>query len=89
MVIFCTLSTKAPIEFKQPVETDYMNSGARRMFLVPRHEIDPAVFATGEGAGELLFKNATDRFLPWQQESALGHWGVMRTVLPPEIWEAW
>ena len=37
----------------------------------------------------LLYANGTEKFRKWQQSSALGHWGVMRTVLPREIWEDW
>ena len=28
-------------------------------------------------------------FKEWHEESALGHWKVMRTVIPGEIWELW
>ena len=96
MVIFCTLSSN-PIAFREPVERDFLRSGARRMFLVPKYEIKKELFlgdgksegdAEGEGEG-LLYANGTDKFKEWQESSALGHWGVMRTVLPPEIWESW
>ena len=59
------------------------------MYLLPKHEVDDAVFEAQEGDGGLLLKNATERFRGWQQQSALGHWAVMRTVLPKEIWEDW
>lgn len=59
------------------------------MFLLPIHEVDYAVFEEKEEDGGVLSKNDTERFRGWQQKSALGHWAVMRTVLPSEIWEGW
>jgi hypothetical protein len=41
-----------------------------------------------EGAG-ILRRNETERLVKWHEMSALGHWAVMRTVLPEEVWEAW
>ncbi len=88
MVIFCTNSID-PVKFRQPNDADFLGSRARKMFLLPQHEVDDAVFVEKEGDGGLLFKNETERFRVWQQQSALGHWAVMRTVLPSEIWEQW
>lgn len=86
-----------------------MDSGARRMFLVPTIEVERGVFLNevgdggesgdrksgkggdgedGEGKG-VLWRNGTEVFKKWHESSALGHWGVMRTVIPPEIWEGW
>jgi hypothetical protein len=36
-----------------------------------------------------LSSNDTERFRGWQEKSAMGHWAVMRTVLPEKIWEDW
>lgn len=90
MVIFCTLDSSRPLTFRAPVEADYLGSGARRTFLVPKHEIDAReVFAEREGDGPVLAKNSTRRLEQWQKESAVGHWRVMRTVLPDKVWETW
>lgn len=49
----------------------------------------------GEGARKqrekegLLLRNGTEAFRKWQLQSAMGHWAVMRTVLPREVWEDW
>ena len=59
------------------------------MFLLPKHEVDEQYAQLEEGDGGVLSRNDTERFREWQQLSALGHWAVMRTVLPGEIWEAW
>jgi hypothetical protein len=88
MVIFCT-NSEDPITFRSPVAKDFLGSGARREFLLPTHEVEKDEFALLEGDGGLLLRNDTERFRAWQQTSALGHWAVMRTVLPKEIWEDW
>lgn len=64
------------------------------MFIMPRHEILAEEFGTREEVesehGGLLYKEkARERFEGWHASSALGHWGVMRTVLPPWVWESW
>lgn len=62
------------------------------MFLLPQHEVDESAFEKSDGSPDemrILRKNETQLFTPWLQKSALGHWAVMRTVIPPEIWEQW
>ncbi|KAI9737638.1 MAG: hypothetical protein M1818_005642 [Claussenomyces sp. TS43310] len=88
MVIFC-VKRDAPIIFRRPNEADYLGSGARKAYLMPSNEIVADVFAEREGDGGVLRKNDTQRLSKWQQKSAVGHWNVMRTVLPDEIWQAW
>lgn len=89
---------KAEITFRQPNEMDFLGSAARRNFLLPRYEVSENALLMGrdgkkavekEGEGGVLTVNGTGRFEGWQQQSALGHWAVMRTVLPPDIWQAW
>jgi hypothetical protein len=82
-------SARKEINFRQPTLNDLLGSQARKMFLLPIYEVDYAVFEEREGDGGLLLRNDTERFRGWQQKSALGHWAVMRTVLPEEIWEGW
>ncbi|CAG8974515.1 hypothetical protein HYALB_00009050 [Hymenoscyphus albidus] len=98
MVIFCTKEAHFPssssepktIEFNNPKAKDYLGSRARKEFLVPRFEVLPQHFAPREeGEMEVLRKNETERFEGWQQTSAMGHWTVMRRVLPQEVWEGW
>jgi hypothetical protein len=88
MVIFCTKSSE-PITFRTILESDYLGSGARRQFLKPKYEIEAGIFEEREGDGEVLSSNDTLRLTEWQQKSAVGHWRVMRTVLPDEIWQSW
>jgi hypothetical protein len=88
MVIFCTNATDK-VTFRKPVEADFLHSRARKMFLLPQYEVDETVFAEIESDGGILSRNDTERFKGWQQKSALGHWAVMRTVLPAKVWENW
>jgi hypothetical protein len=88
MVIFCT-NAADKVTFRKPVEADFLHSRARKMFLLPQHEVDETVFAEIENDGGILSRNDTERFKGWQQKSALGHWAVMRTVLPAKVWENW
>lgn len=92
MVIFCTKtssSASSVLKFREPVEADFLNSGARKEFLVPKYEIDADVFEAVDGDGDVLSKSDMDRLTKWQVKSAVGHWKVMRTVLPDHIWEMW
>ncbi|KAM7223967.1 S-adenosyl-L-methionine-dependent methyltransferase [Rhypophila decipiens] len=97
IVIFCTKLTPdllPQIEFRNPTERDYLNSPARRGFLVPKHEVFDADLglAAPEGKKEdwgILTANDTDKLARWHEESALGHWAIMRVVLPPVVWENW
>lgn len=59
---------------------------------MPVHEIQTEIFESQgvkEGEVGLLSKNDTTRLTQWQQKSAVGHWNVMRTVLPNLVWETW
>ena len=85
MVFFCRKSNM-PVTFRKPREADFLGSGARREYLVPRHEIKPEEFV---GNGDVLRSGKTKQLEKWQAQSALGHWRVMRTVLPDAVWENW
>ncbi|KAI9802574.1 MAG: hypothetical protein M1833_001646 [Piccolia ochrophora] len=90
MVIFCT-KTSAPLVFREPREEDYLGSYARRAYLSPKHEIDQSRFARkgGDEDADVLTKRNTAILTKWHRESAVGHWWIMRTVLPAEVWEKW
>lgn len=86
MVFFCRKLAGLPLTFRKPVKADFLGSGARREYLVPKHEIPPDVFVT---EGSVLTQGNTKELERWQAKSALGHWTVMRTVLPVAVWENW
>ncbi len=90
VIVFCT-KTPHPFKFRSPGEADFLGSGARTSYLLPQHEIDGSMFERREGEGDLqvLKKGRTQKLDEWQRQSAVGHWGIMRTVLPNLIWENW
>jgi protein-L-isoaspartate O-methyltransferase len=89
MVIFCTQNPDKALTFRDAVEADFLGSGARQEFLVPKHEIDMAVFEEKEGDGGVLTRDSMERLARWQTRSAVGHWRLMRTVIPARVWEMW
>jgi hypothetical protein len=87
MVIFCT-KLSGGVEFREATERDLLNSPSRQQFLVPKHEVREEDFLVGTEEG-VLTRNDTGKLEKWHRASAVGHWGVMRTVLPNEVWENW
>ncbi|PSR81043.1 S-adenosyl-L-methionine-dependent methyltransferase [Coniella lustricola] len=87
MVIFCT-KTDSPVQFRKITAADLLNSRTREMFLPPRHEVTDKDFRAS-GAVQTLRNNDTAALEKWHEKSALGHWAVMRTVLPAYVWENW
>ncbi|KAK5061425.1 hypothetical protein LTR84_007968 [Exophiala bonariae] len=85
MVFFCR-KTDIPVNFRKPVETDFLGSRFRREYLMPKYEIPSSVFET---KGSVLKNGKTKELEKWQAKSAIGHWRVMRTVLPDAIWINW
>lgn len=85
MVFFCR-RRDIPVTFRKPVAADFLGSGARREFLTPKHEISPDVF---DKSVRVLRSGKTKELETWQAQSAIGHWKVMRTVLPDAVWENW
>ncbi|KAL2021243.1 hypothetical protein VTK56DRAFT_7322 [Thermocarpiscus australiensis] len=88
---------RSRISFRMPNERDLLNSPSRRAFLLPQYEVREEDFVVARGKEEeeeeeeegILRKNETGRLAKWHEMSALGHWTVMRKVLPDAVWEAW
>lgn len=90
MVMFCTKDTSGEVKFRHPNNRDLLNSPSRQAFLYPQHEVKEEDFVKAEGEAEgVLRANATERLVKWHESSAMGHWGIMRTVLPDAVWEEW
>jgi hypothetical protein len=86
MVFFCRKPDSPAISFREPAEADYLGTGLRKAYMFPQYEVKPEQFVQ-EGP-ILTVKNS--RILEKQQaRSAIGHWSVMRTVLPDAVWENW
>ena len=88
MVVFCRKTT-AGLRFRAATRKDFLKSQAREMFLQPKHEVQILDFLGSERDGVLLRNNNTEMMRSWHETSALGHWEVMRTVLPAKMWEMW
>lgn len=79
------------IDFRPPTERDLLNSPARQGFLIPKHEVldkDLLIPGISDDHG-ILTANDTEKLARWHEQSALGHWAIMRIVLPPVVWENW
>lgn len=88
MVIFCK-KAETPLTFRRPVEEDLLQSRARQAFLIPRYEIAPEAFVA-KGDEQVILKDGETAVLrKLQTQSAIGHWKIMRTVIPPKVWENW
>jgi hypothetical protein len=87
MVVFCTKS-RAPYTFRQPVEQDYLGTFSRRRYMYPQHEIDLKQY-WGESKNDwtVLEESNVHELNAWQKVSAVGHWVVIRTVVPDRVWE--
>ena len=90
MVMFCR-KLPGQILFRDPVEADFLGSHARKGHLLPKHEIGRSYFDRPDDLPEqhVLRRGNTKALEASQQESALGHWNLMRTVLPDFVWENW
>ncbi|PNY27625.1 Polyamine aminopropyltransferase, partial [Tolypocladium capitatum] len=86
MVIFCKKSA-TPLKFRAPTTKDYLQSSAREEFLHLKNEIPQATFLSGDAT--ILRSNDTSVVARWHEQSAMGHWAVMRTALPAKVWEQW
>ncbi|KAK3342366.1 S-adenosyl-L-methionine-dependent methyltransferase [Neurospora tetraspora] len=96
MVIFCTKSSTQEITFRNPTSRDLLNSPSREAFLLPKWEVTEEDLLRGvngsvEEAEKLgvLRRNDTSALEKWQEGSALGHWEIMRGVLPEVVWVNW
>jgi len=48
------------------------------------------VFAkANDGKQHVLVEGRLAELQTWQLQSAVGHWKIMRTVLPGAVWENW
>lgn len=90
MIVFCKNSAASPLKFRDTVPADFLGSKSREAYLMPKHEIDPAIFENVERGGRHVLRNAElGRMKKFQDRSALAHWRIMRQVVPDKIWENW
>lgn len=90
MVFFCKKSSTTPLRFRDPEQRDFLGSKSRENFLLPKHELDPAIFSTVPPRGRsVLIQKEVKRLHKFQDRGALEHWKIMRKVLPDAVWENW
>lgn len=91
VVMFCRKSDEA-FAFRKPVEADFLGSQARREVLLPEHEIEASFFDRPLRSSlqpDVLRRGQTAWLSTLQQQTALNHWHIMRTVIPGFAWENW
>lgn len=87
MVIYC-IKADRPLTFRKATAADMLQSRTREHYLTPKNEVFDSDFkAVGEV--KTLRSNDTAALEKYHETSALGHWEVMRTVLPDFVWENW
>lgn len=90
MIVFCKKSAASPLRFRDPVPADFLGSKSREAYLMPKHEISPAIFQEVEKGGRpVLRESEIGRMKKFQDRNALAHWSIMRQVIPDKIWESW
>ncbi|KAL8856598.1 MAG: hypothetical protein Q9178_006827 [Gyalolechia marmorata] len=87
LVMFCQ-NAPGSFHFRRPTPADFLGSQARRHHLLPQHEVDPKSFIHRHGQ-DVVRKNNSHVLAEAQMRSAVGHWSVMRGVLPDAVWENW
>lgn len=87
MILFCRPTRSTKITFRQPVEADFLDSIVRKRTLFPAKELE-VKFKPEEGA-QLLTGETVGVLEKGHGASAVDHWGIMRGVLPPRVWELW
>ncbi|KAI9894725.1 MAG: hypothetical protein M1814_002081 [Vezdaea aestivalis] len=89
IVIFCNRGPSPP-QFRTPVEADFLGSYSRQTYLAPRHEVEQNIFRPRPTDRNLYITQSNVEILrDGQKQSAIGHWKIMRTVLPDFVWQAW
>jgi len=87
LVMFCRKSGE-DFTFRTPVEADFLGSPARRQHLLPKNEINDVEMMV-KGKGQVLRIGQTEPLKVSQTRSAMGHWNLMRKVMPDIVWETW
>jgi hypothetical protein len=94
VVIFCIkrsirFPSSAPLTFRDTTEADFLGSPQRMAHLVPKYEIPRDQWQRGAGRNDVLAATTVSRLDKWQKRNGVGHWKVMRAVVPAAVWESW
>ncbi|KIM27045.1 hypothetical protein M408DRAFT_172974 [Serendipita vermifera MAFF 305830] len=100
MVFFCQKNngeeTPSQVNFRKPRESDYLRSRLRKTILstvldreVPEDAITGLSGDSPMGGKEWILTDGHNRLGDWQHDTAVEHWGVMRHVMPYNVWEVY
>lgn len=92
MVIFCKNAADDKLEFREPIEADYLGTVSRRHYLAPKRALElkfPTEIEMKEETVQTLTVDNLSDFEKKQIESARRHWKIMRLVVPDFVWELW
>lgn len=85
MVFICNKDDR-PVKFRKAVEADFLGSASRRSYMVPKYEVSASKFGDH---GEVLTRANKKMLEKMQVASAIGHWKLLRKVMPAVVWENW
>lgn len=88
VVIFCKKESGS-LDFRDATAADMLGTYARQEFLQPKYEVKEDGFLASPDEVGILRANDTDVVRRSHKTSALGHWKIMRTILPAAVWEKW
>jgi len=96
MVIICSLGP-APLTFRSPVNEDYLGNKLRQLLFSSWHlrevplriALGPAYFESDFSQSTLILRDTTNKLSEWQEQLATEHWRLMKSVLPPEVWNVY
>lgn len=88
VVIFCKKESGS-LSFRDANAADMLGTYARQEFLQPKYEVEAEDFLASPDEVGILRANDTNVVRRSHKSSALGHWKIMRTVLPAVVWEKW
>ena len=86
LLFICVKPRDVVITFRDEVEADWLGSSARKEYMMPKYEV---LAEEVEREGEVLTTANLGLMKRWERESAVGHWRVMRGVVPARVWELW
>ncbi|EMC93870.1 hypothetical protein BAUCODRAFT_124622 [Baudoinia panamericana UAMH 10762] len=86
LIIFCR-NSPGSISFREPTASDYLGSKSRKHYLLPKSEYEIPFIHNDTDA--VLTRDKIGQYRKDQEDSAIGHWYIMRKVLPDVVWEMW
>ncbi|KAI0750969.1 S-adenosyl-L-methionine-dependent methyltransferase [Daedaleopsis nitida] len=92
-VFFCTPSSE-PFKFRKAITSEYLGSHLRRHVLssIGEREVDISTVGADledDKKERYILKDMANPLSEWQNKEAIGHWKIMRSVLPKVFWETY